>query len=175
MQNAVVRKHRPGQTSEYGRQLSEKQVLRNSYLLREKQFKNYVQAAVEQSRKGGDSRDLLLQYLERRLDNTVFRMGFAQTRNQAKQMVSHGHILVNGRKVGVASYRTKVGDVIAIRPQSLEKVLFKNASLAMKKYEAPSWIALNKEEMKGTVQGLPTVQEANPGVDIPLIFEFYSR
>lgn len=175
MQNAVVRKHRPGQVSEYGRQLSEKQVLRNAYLLREKQFKKYVRAAVEQSRRGGDSRDLLLQYLERRLDNTVFRMGFAQTRNQAKQMVSHGHILVNGRKVGVASYQTKVGDVIAIRPQSLEKVLFKNASLAMKKYEAPSWIALNKEEMKGTVQGLPTAQEANPGLDIPLIFEFYSR
>ena len=69
----------------------------------------------------------------------------------------------------------KIGDVIAIRPQSLEKVLFKNASLAMKKYEAPSWIALNKEEMKGTVRGLPTAQEANPGLDIPLILEFYSR
>src|SRR3989344_7132080 len=108
MQNAVVRKHRPGQISEYGRQLSEKQQLRNAYLLREKQFKRYVQTAVEQSRKGGDSRDLLLQYLERRLDNTVFRMGFAQTRNQAKQMISHGHILVNGKKIDVASYQTNI-------------------------------------------------------------------
>ncbi|HEY4476243.1 MAG TPA: 30S ribosomal protein S4 [Candidatus Paceibacterota bacterium] len=175
MQNAVVRKHRQGQVSEYGRQLQEKQELRNSYLLRERQFKKYIQAAIEQSRRGGDSRDLLLQYLERRLDNTVFRMGFAQTRNQAKQMISHGHILVNGKKIDVASYQTNIGDTIAVRPQSLEKVLFKNARLAIKKYEAPSWIALDKEEMKGIIREFPTAQEASSGFDIPLIFEFYSR
>ncbi len=175
MQNAVVRKRRSSQLTEYGRQLQEKQGLKQSYLLRERQFQKYVNLALSEARRGGDSRNLLLSHLERRLDNTVFRMGLAQTRNQARQMVSHGHIVVNGRKVTVPSYETKPGDVVAVKPQSQEKILFKNAKLALKKYEAPSWIELDKEQLTGKVQGVPTLEEANPGVEIPLIFEFYSR
>jgi len=104
MQKGVVRKRRPGQISEYGRQLAEKQELKSQYNLRERQFEKYVKAALLKRQEGGASSDFLLQALESRLDSTVFRMGLAQTRKQARQLVSHGHFLVNKRPVDIPSF-----------------------------------------------------------------------
>jgi len=174
MQKGVVRKRRPTPQSEYGRQLREKQDLKVLYSLREKQMKNYVKAALSGAARG-DSTELLMRKLETRLDSTVFRGGFAATRRQAKQMVSHGHFLVNNRKVDVPSFEVKKGDVISVKPSAKERVLFKNALLGLKKYEAPSWLSLNKETMEVTVQQMPSSKETAPTVELPLIFEFYSR
>ncbi len=169
-----MRKRRPTPLSEYGRQLQQKQDLKTQYNLREKQLKNYVKEVLGGSSRG-DSPELFVQKLERRLDNVVFRAGLAPTRKQARQMVSHGHFLVNGRKVDVPSFQVKKADVISVRPSSLERTLFKNALLGLKKYEAPSWILLNKEKPEIIIQQLPSLTEAASTVEIPLIFEFYSR
>ncbi|MDP4007060.1 MAG: 30S ribosomal protein S4 [bacterium] len=174
MQKGVVRKRRPTPQSEYGRQLQQKQDLKAQYNLREKQMKNYVKEVLGGA-SHGNSPELFLQKLERRLDNVVFRAGFAPTRKQGRQMVSHGHFLVNGRKVDIPSFEVKRGDIISPRPSSMERTLFKNTLLGLKKYEAPSWIQLNKEKPEITIKLLPTLAEAAPSVEIPLIFEFYSR
>jgi small subunit ribosomal protein S4 len=174
MQKGVMRKRRPTPLSEYGRQLQEKQNLKEQYNLREKKLKSYVKEALSK-RAHGDSPELFLQKLERRLDNVVYRAGFAPTRKQARQMVGHGHFLVNARKIDVPSFEVKKGDVISVRPSSLERTLFKNTLLGLKKYEAPSWILLDKEKPEITIQKLPSLAEAAPTVEIPLIFEFYSR
>jgi len=169
-----MRKRRPAPLSEYGKQLREKQDLKAQYNLREKQFKNYVKEALS-AKTHGDYSELFLQKLERRLDNVVFRSGLASTRKQARQMVSHGHFLVNGRKMDVPSFEVKKGDSISVRPSSLQRTLFKNALLGLKKYEAPSWILLDKEKPEILIQQLPSFADAAPSVEIPLIFEFYSR
>ena len=174
MQKGVMRKRRPKPLSEYGRQLQEKQDLKGQYNLREKQFKRYVKEVLGK-RAHGDSPELFLQKLERRLDNVVYRAGFAPTRKQSRQMVSHGHFLVNGKKVDIPSYSVKQGDVISVRPASLERTLFKNILLGLKKYEAPSWILLNKEKPEIVIRQFPSLAEIAPSVEISLIFEFYSR
>ena len=174
MQKGVVRKRRPKPQSEYGRQLQEKQDLKGQYNLREKQFKGYVKEALGKSAHG-DSPELFLQKLERRLDNVIYRAGFAPTRRQSRQMVSHGHFMVNGKKMDIPSFEVKKGDVITVRQASLERPLFKSILLLLKKYEAPLWLQLNKEKPEITIQQLPSFAEAAPSVEIPLIFEFYSR
>ena len=105
----------------------------------------------------------------------MYRAGFAPTRKQARQMVSHGHFLVKGKKMDVPSFQVKKGDVISVRPASLERTLFKNTLLGLKKYEAPSWILLDKEKPEITIKQFPTFAEIAPSVEISLIFEFYSR
>ena len=167
MQKGVVRKHRPGQVSEYGKQLREKQELKEQYNLREKQFKKYVKEA--------GSSELLLKALETRLDSFVFRMGMAQTHRQAKQMVSHGHFLINQKKTTIPSYVVKVGDVISVRPGSQKKSLIQHASLSLKKYEPTAWLQLDKEKLEATMKKKTTLKEVAPTVELPLIFEFYSR
>ena len=174
MQKGVMRKRRPKPQSEYGRQLQEKQDLKGQYNLREKQFKRYVKAALEKSGHG-DSPELFLQKLERRLDNVIYRAGFAPTRKQSRQMVSHGHFLVNDKKVDIPSFEVKKGDVISVRPAFLERTLFKNVLLGLKKYETPSWISLDKETLKINILQFPSLAEIAPTVEISLIFEFYSR
>lgn len=174
MQKGVMRKRRPTPLSEYGRQLHEKQELKTQYNLREKQMKKYVKRALGGTRHE-DTLELFLQQLEQRLDNVVFRAGFASTRRQARQMVSHGHFLLNARKVTIPSLEVKKGDVISVRPASLQRTLFKNVLLGLKKYEAPSWLSLVKEKPEVTILQLPSFAEAAPSVEIPLIFEFYSR
>ena len=174
MQKGVVRKRRPRPLSEYGKQLREKQDLKFQYNLREKQFSNYVKAVLGKKREG-DTREAFLQELEKRLDSVVFRMGVAQTRKQARQMVSHRHFMVNGRPLNIASYQVKIGDVITPRKGSVDSILFKHAQLGLKNYEVPSWMKLDKTKMEATIVTLPTMEEIAPTVDIPLIFEFYSR
>lgn len=175
MQKAVVRKRPPSQPSEYGKQLATKQELRNEYLLRERQFKRYVQETLKAKAKEGDKAELLLRKLETRLDNVVFRMGFSPTRAGARQLVGHGHIYVNQRLVDVPSMHMKVGDIISLNPSSLKRTLFKNLPLNVKPYTPPAWIALDKEKMEGTVTSLPGAGEMQLQVDLPLVFEFYSR
>ena len=174
MQKGVLRKRRPTPPSEYARQLQQKQELKRAYNLRERQFKNYVKKTMLGKEKG-DTSEVLIQALETRLDNAVFRMGMAPTRPQARQMVSHGHFRVNGKPAGAPSFRLKKGDVISVRPQSAEKILFKNAKLGLKKYQRPTWIELNRETMEAKIIEKPSLQEAAPGVEVPLVFEFYSR
>lgn len=174
MQKGVVRKRRPAPLSEYGRQLQEKQELKKEYHLKEKQMKRYVKEVLEKA-KTGESAALFFQKLEQRFDSIIFRAGMAQTRAQARQMVSHGHFLLNKRPVDIPSCGVKKGDVIIPRSSSQETSLFKNIKLGLKKYEPPSWIELNKETMEIKITGLPSLKEGVPAVEIPLIFEFYSR
>jgi len=174
MQKGVVRKRRPSPLSEYGKQLKEKQELKAEYNLRERQFKQYVTATLTHVGTGNLA-ELLLQHLERRLDNAVYRMGMAETRKKARQMVSHGHFLVNGKPVDIPSYMIKNEDVISVRENSKKKTLFQNAKLALKKYETPSWLQLDKEKMEAKVTGQPSFEEIASGIEIPLVFEFYSR
>ena len=173
MQKGVVRKRRVSPLSEYGKQLGEKQELKRQYNLRERQFKQYV---VNTLAKGGsNAAELLMQQLERRLDSIVYRMGVAETRKQARQLVSHGHFFVNGKTVNIPSYVVKRDDVISLKPNKVQKILFQNAKLSLKKYNPPSWLQLDKEKIEAKMLGVPSFEEIAPTVEIPLIFEFYSR
>jgi small subunit ribosomal protein S4 len=174
MQKGVVRKRRPAQVSEYGKQLREKQDLKALYNVQERQFRRYVEETLQKS-SVGNAEEELFGRLEQRLDNVVFRMGLADTRKQARQLVSHGHIQVNERPVRVASYRIKTGEKVRVRPNSLEHTFFKNRKLVLAKYQAPSWLALHPETMEAEIKGVPVLQEAGMTVQIPLVFEFYSR
>ncbi|HCM36866.1 MAG: hypothetical protein A3J30_02435 [Candidatus Wildermuthbacteria bacterium RIFCSPLOWO2_02_FULL_47_9c] len=174
MQKGVVRKRRTPQTSEYGKQLREKQDLKALYNLRERQFRQYVERALG-GRGALNAEEALLSQLERRLDNVVFRMGLAETRKQARQVVSHGHIQVNERVVSIPSYQIKKGDKIRVRPSSQENVFFKNRKLALKNYAPPSWLELHPDVLEAEVKGAPGREEAAVTVQVPLVFEFYSR
>ena len=164
-----------GGASEYGLQLREKQKLKFLYGLRETQFKNYV---LEAERMTGSSIERLMEILELRLDNVIFRLGFAASRSLARQLVSHGHIAVNGRKVTIPSFRVRAGDVVAIRPGSAGKGAFRDLELLLKKYEPPAWLELDKEKREGKVLGRASVA-ADPAlasnVNLSAIIEFYSR
>lgn len=139
--------------SDYGVQLRDKQKTKFSYGLRERQFAIYVKEAAKKF--GGNAQEFLFQFLESRLDNVVFRLGFSASRFGARQLVSHGHILVNGKKVDIPSYRIKIGDKISIRPQSVEKGIFKDIDIKIKKYNPPVWISLDKAKKEGEIVGKP--------------------
>lgn len=162
--------------SEYGTQLREKQKIRLTYELRERQFHNLVTRAFGQ--KSVSAPDAILRSLEMRLDNVVYRLGFAPTRAAARQLVGHGHILVNGRRVNIPSYTVSVGDEIKIRPQSSLKGLFANLEVTLKKYTAPSWLVLDREYTMGNVVSYPPAEmlnELSKGFNISAVIEYYSR
>jgi len=161
--------------SEYAKQLSEKQKLKNWYNLKEYQFKRYVKKVLEKRGKIGDTQDLLIKKLEKRLDNVIFRLGFASSRPEARQLVAHGHFLVNGKKVNISSYQIKKGDKIKISPLSQKKIIFQNLPLILKKYQPPSWLKLDVKKLEGKVVGEPSFEEASPSAEVSAIFEFYSR
>lgn len=169
------RKKRRGAVSEYGKELREKQKLKEWYNLRERQFRNYVKSALGQRHKAENAAELLVRMLETRLDNVVFRLGIAFSRKQARQMVSHGHFLVNGKPVNVPSRQLKVGDSVKIKPSSLKKPGFQNVSGRLKKQKTPGWLTLDAEKLEGKVAALPSFEEATPPAEISSIFEFYSR
>ncbi|WP_322489445.1 30S ribosomal protein S4 [Chloroflexus sp.] len=162
------------QLSDYGMQLREKQKAKFLYGVLERQFRRLFEQA---SRRSGVTGEYLLSLLERRLDNVVYRLGFATTRAQARQLVSHGHIVVDGRKTNIPSYTVKVGQVIAVRPQSRSRTYFKNLvdSGALNKHRAPEWLRLNAADLSGTVVSLPRREDAEAGINEQLIVEFYSR
>ena len=168
-------KRRTRQSSEYGKELSEKQKLRNWYNLRERQFRKYVKEVLEKRGKVEDAGTLLIRKLESRLDNVVFRMGFTSSRVQARQIVNHGHFLVNEKKVNIPSYQVKKGDKISLRVSSHKKTIFQNIPTILKKYQAPSWIKINIEKLEGEIVGQPNLEEAAPPAEISTIFEYYSK
>jgi small subunit ribosomal protein S4 len=164
-----------GALSEYGKELKEKQKLKNWYNLNERQFSNYVKEILRKGGKVEDTVSLLIQKLELRFDNVIFRLGFATSRAQARQLISHGHFLINGKGVNIPSYQLKKGDKVTIRSGSLNKTIFKKLSLTLKKYQPPSWLSLKKENFEGEVVDKPNFAEATPPAEVPAIFEYYSR
>ncbi|MEK7453083.1 MAG: 30S ribosomal protein S4 [Patescibacteria group bacterium] len=158
--------------SEYGIQLSEKQKVKRSYYLRENQFRKYFEIA---SRKDGITGDTLLQILETRLDNVVFRGGFAGSRSMAKQIVGHGHITINDKRVDIPSILVKIGDKIAIRKGSNSKVIFNGLQDKLKKFRTADWIGLDKESLTISINRMPQKDDISSGFNMQLITEFYSR
>lgn len=159
--------------SEFGTQLLEKQKLKLSYGLRERQFKNYIFSAIKQ--KAVNTSDAVLYFLESRLDNLVFRAGFASTRSGARQIVNHGHILVNGKRVTIPSFRVKIGDEVSIREGSRQKGIFKDLPSVLKKHEAQPWISVDAQKAVCKVLGLPDNDNLKSMYNINAIVEFYSR
>jgi len=168
-------KRRPTPLSEYGKQLREIQKLKSWYNLRERQFKKYVKEVLAKRGKVEDLGEILIRLLEKRLDNVIFRLGFATSRAQARQLVNHGHFLVNKRSVNIPSYQVRKGDVISIKPQKVKRANFQNLKNLLKKHNLPSWLRLDLEKLEGKVIGEPTLEEAAPPVEISSIFEYYSR
>lgn len=158
--------------SEFGQQLAEKQKVKYTYGLRERQFRKYFDAA---SKSKGMTSLMLARLLETRLDNVVFRLGFASSRSQAHQMAGHGHFTVNGRRVNVPSFMVKPGDRIVIRQGSAAKKLFADAKTFVKKHETPVWLELDKETLVATMKRQPEAEELVLPFNMQLITEFYSR
>lgn len=158
--------------TDYGKQLREKQKAKRLYGVNERQFRNYFEKATNMK---GDSGENLVRLLEMRLDNAVFRAGFAKSRPAARQAVSHAHIDVNGRKVNIASYQVKSGDVMRIRQSKLQKGPWKNLVDTLKNKEFPSWIAVNAADLEAKITSQPAGEELKQLFDPKLIIEFYSR
>ena len=167
-------KKRKRNVSEYGKELKEKQKLKFWYGLKERQFAKYVKEVL--SKRGKEDTELsLIKKLEMRLDNVIFRLGFAVSRVQARQLVNHGHFLLNGRKNSYPSYQTKKGDVIVLHPKSLKSIAFQNLKIKIKNYTAPAWLELKKDIFEGKIVSEPTMEEAAPPAEISAILEYYSR
>ncbi|MBN1546302.1 MAG: 30S ribosomal protein S4 [Syntrophaceae bacterium] len=163
---------RKKQYSDYGLQLREKQKLKRMYAVLEKQFAGYFDKADRQ--KGITGTNLLL-LLERRLDNMVFRMGFANSRTEARQLVRHNHFLVNGKRVNIPSYLLKVGDEIAVKEKSRTIARISEAVSTVARRGVPQWLELDQENFKGTVKMLPVREELTMPVQEQLIVELYSK
>ena len=157
----VHAKRRAQTPSEMKLQLREKQIIKATYGIRE--------AAMRRAVKSGN----LVAYLEKRLDNVVYRLGFALSRSIGRQLAGHGHILVNGRKVTIPSYQLRVGDVISIRPQSKDHHLFKELNLNFKKIEAPVWLSRDDEKVEGKVISEP--KDLSMPIDMNLVIDYYSK
>ncbi|MNX42554.1 30S ribosomal protein S4 [compost metagenome] len=173
----VRRAYRPGQhgqarhkVSEYGLRLREKQKARRFYGLGEKQFLGYYELAT---RKAGVTGERLLQLLETRLDNVIHRLGFAPSRPAARQMVGHGHVLVNGRRVDIASFRVKVGDKIQLTEKSTD--FGKRSAAITPVAKVPNWLTVDTEKLTGSVVAIPAREEIDAPVRENLIVEYYSR
>ncbi len=158
--------------SGYGLQLREKQKARLIYGLLERQFRKYFEQV---RRRTGDTGELLLQMLERRLDNVVYRLGFAATRAQARQLVNHGHLHVQGRLVNIPSYLVRPGEIISIRPQSQGKTYMELMKKTIEAHTPPAWLEVDKAGLIGKVLSLPTAADTDRSINLQLIVEFYSR
>ena len=164
-------KKRP-RDSEYRVQLREKQKTKRIYGLLEKQFRGYYTLA---SRQTGITGENLLRILESRLDNVVYRLGFAKSRDEARQIVRHNHIHVNGRRVNIPSYRVRPGDLVAVGPKSKDMLMIKTALIASEKIEVPGWLEVDIEKLQGTILSLPTREMIDAPVREQLIVELYSK
>ncbi len=160
------------QESEYGRQLREKQKAKFIYGVLEKQFHMYYEKALKIE---GITVDNLMTILESRLDNVVFRLGFARTRKEARQTVRHGHITVNGKRVDIPSYRVKAGDVVAVAPKFKDLLPIKEALISSEHMAVPAWLEVDIEKLQGTVLQLPTRDQIDLDIDAQLIVELYSK
>ncbi len=158
--------------TEYSIQLREKQKARRIYGVLERQFRKHYHEAA---RKAGATGETLVRILEMRLDNVVFRLGLAESRSQARQLVSHGHIVVNTKKTDIPSYIVKVGDVVSVRAVSRTNVYFKMMAKELTRKAPVSWLSLDAAQMSGKVVSAPTRADTDTGIDDQLIVEFYSR
>jgi len=178
----VKRTNMPGQqpgknfrqkSSQYSLQLREKQKVKRLYGLLEKQFSNLM---AEANRTEGQSGQVLLRFLEQRLDNVVYRAGFAPSRPAARQLVTHGHFMLNGRRVDIPSIRVKAGDEIVVRTSSVKNSdVTKLDDISPEPGNGPSWLKVNRKKLTVTVSGEPTREESEPDINEQLIVEYYSR
>jgi small subunit ribosomal protein S4 len=166
-------KGRRGGASDYGAQLLEKQKARFTYGLSESQFSRYVFEAME--KKGKDSITGLLTRLESRLDNVIYRAGFVKTRRAARQLVGHGHVMVNGKRVNIPSFKVEKGMTVSIRPESRGSALFANRTEGMAETKAPQWCVFEDQGFAVTVVADPSVGEGEAPFSAPVIIQFYSR
>ena len=158
--------------SEYALQLREKQKAKFVYGVLEKQFRGYYHRAKSMPGVTGDN---LMQILESRIDNVVFRLGFARTRKEARQIVTHGHITVNGHRVDIPSLRVRPGDVVAVHPKSQELLVIKSALVSNERFEVPAWLEVDIEKLQGNVLSLPTRDQIDLDIREQLIVELYSK
>ena len=165
-------KTRKAKLAGYGVQLREKQKVKRIYGVLEDQFRRYLETAERQR---GITGETLLQLLERRLDNVAYRMGLATSRPQARQLVRHGHLQVNGRKVDIPSYSIRVGDVVSVRASSQKDVSVQHALEEVKGRGVPEWLSFDVEKMSGRIVSLPTREQINLPVQEQLIVELYSK
>lgn len=166
--NGNVRKKQ----SEYASQLKEKQKVKFIYGVLEKQFHNAYLKAEARPGKTGEN---LLQIMECRLDNVVFRLGFARTRKEARQTVSHGHITVNGKRVDIPSYRVRPGDVVAVADKAKEMLVIKSALVSNERMQVPAWLEVDIEKLQGNVLSLPNRDQIDLDINEQLIVELYSK
>ena len=158
--------------SEYGMQLREKQKVKFIYGVLEKQFHHYYERALREEGVTGEN---LMRTLERRLDNVVFRLGFARTRKEARQSVRHGHFQVNGRRVDIPSFLVKEGDVVSVAPKFHDLLPIKEALIQSERFEVPGWLEVDIEKLKGTVLSLPNRDQISGDINEQLIVELYSK
>ncbi|MGI9332559.1 MAG: 30S ribosomal protein S4 [Gammaproteobacteria bacterium] len=163
---------RQRRSSDYALQLREKQKLRRIYGVLEKQFRNYYAAAAQRKGAAGDN---LLQLLECRLDNVVYRMGFGSTRAESRQLVSHKAVMVNGRCVNVASAQVRAGDVVTIREKARKQVRIQDALTVAEQYGFPEWVEVDTTKMEGVFKSPPERQDLPPDINEQLVVELYSK
>ena len=156
--------------TEFGQLLNEKQKIKASYGLREGHLQKIFDTALKNP---GNTGNVITQLLERRLDNAIFRLGLAPSRSVARNLISHGHIMVNGRKHNISSYVVEIGDKLSISPQSKDDASFKKLSETLKNFEAPVWLRLNKEKMEGEVVSLP--KDFEVPFDVNMVVDYYSK
>jgi small subunit ribosomal protein S4 len=168
-QHGQARRRRP---SDYGQQLREKQKVKRMYGLIEKQFRGYYYKAARMKGVTGEN---LLQLLERRLDNTALRSGFASSHAEARQLVRHGHFLVNGKKVNIPSYQVRPGDVIEVREKSRKVQKITDALGNLDRSPLPAWIEIDRDKCTGKITALPTRADSSADIDEQLIVELYSK
>ncbi len=166
-------KGRRREPSEFGSLFREKQKIRFTYGLDDKDLKKYINRAASQ--KKGTFGANVLKLLERRLDNVIYRLGFADSRRMARQAIGHGHVMINGKRVSIPSYQIKKGNVISLKEQALKSGFFKGIDDKIRSYEAPRWLSLDKGKKSGIVTGDPEADDVQLSADITKVKEFYSR
>ena len=158
--------------SEYAMQLREKQKAKFIYGVLEKQFRGYFKRAKSMEGQTGEN---LMTILETRLDNVVFRLGFARTRKEARQMVTHGHICVNGRRVDIPSFRVRPSELVSVAPKAKELLVVKSALVSNERVQVPAWLEIDIEKLQGSVLSLPTRDQIDLDINEQLIVELYSK
>lgn len=158
--------------SEYAMQLREKQKAKFIYGVLEKQFRGYFKRAKSMEGQTGEN---LMTILETRLDNVVFRLGFARTRKEARQMVTHGHICVNGCRVDIPSFRVRPGELVSVAPKAKELLVVKSALVSNERVQVPAWLEIDIEKLQGSVLSLPTRDQIDLDINEQLIVELYSK
>ena len=158
--------------SEYGMQLNEKQKVKFIYGVLEKQFHGYFEKAKAMPGITGEN---LMRILESRLDSVIFRLGFARTRKEARQMVTHGHICVNGRRVDIPSFRVRPGELVSVAPKAKELLVVKSALVSNERVQVPAWLEIDIEKLQGSVLSLPTRDQIDLDINEQLIVELYSK